>query len=98
MFAGSKFKPGDPLIYRTRKRSAHPGPRAEAVEPEPNGEGYVYEVDKFWIVSDVTDDGQLTARTRRGKLHRLSSTDPALRKPRWWERIWYAERFPLGGE
>jgi hypothetical protein len=89
------LKPGDPVIYRKRKHTARPGRRAQHVEPEPLGEYYTYEVDKFWVVADV-DDGQhlVTVVTRRGKRHHVRLDDPRLRTPNLWERIRYHGRFP----
>ncbi len=80
------------------KHSAHPGRRAQAISAEVNGEGYSYEADNFWIVAEASADGQLVLRTRRGKTRQLSSDDPRLRPARWWERIWYRDRFPQLGE
>ena len=88
------FRPGDPVIYRATKHSAHPGPRAQAVSAETNGEGYSYVVDKFWVVAETHPDGQLVLRTRRGKTHQLAADDPRLRLANWWERFWFRNRFP----
>jgi hypothetical protein len=85
---------GDQVIFRMLKRSAHPGPRAEKIEPEPRGEDYRYEVDKFWVVAEVRGDNQLLLRTRRGKEHVLRDDDPNLRRPNWFERWLYRGRFP----
>ncbi len=89
------LKPGDRVIFRAVKRSAHPGPRAKGVAPEPMGEDYSYEVDKLWIVAEIQDDGQLLLRTRRGKTHVIKPDHPRLRRPNWWEKIIYAKRFPI---
>jgi hypothetical protein len=88
------FRPGDPVIYRATKHSAHPGPRAQEVTAETYGEGYSYVVDKFWVVAETRPDGQVVLKTRRGKTHRLSADDPRLRPARWWERLWFRDRFP----
>lgn len=90
----SVFQPGDPVVYRATKHSAHPGPRARSISAERNGEGYSYVVEKFWIVAETLGDGQLILRTRRGKTHQLQSNDPRLRAATWWERLWYRSRFP----
>ncbi len=94
----TRYAIGDPVIFRMLKRSAHPGPRAEKIEPELRGEDYRYEVDKFWVVADVRTDGQLLLRTRRGKQHVLRGDDPNLRRPNWFERWIYRGRFPDLGE
>src|ERR1700678_2010413 len=68
--------PGDPLIYRKPKVSSRPGPRARNIRPSENG--YCYEVDKFWTVADVLEDGRLRAVTRTGKEVCLSPEDERL--------------------
>ncbi len=90
----SIFNPGDQVIYRVTKHSDCPGPRAKAVAPSPNGDEYKYQVDKFWVVEKVLDNGQLQLRTRRGKTHILSPNDMNLRVPSWWEAILYRNQFP----
>ncbi len=86
--------PGDPLIYRKPKVSPHPGPRARNIQPTENGDVYSYEVDKFWTVANVLDDGGVLAVTRTGKKVYLSPEDERLRKARLTERLRYRRRFP----
>ena len=88
------FRPGSPVFDRVSKLSACPGPRARDVQPATKGDTYTYVVDKFWTVADVKDDGKLLLRTRRGKQHVVNVSDPQLRHPRWWERLFYRSRFP----
>ncbi|HWL09153.1 MAG TPA: hypothetical protein VNQ76_12170 [Planctomicrobium sp.] len=88
------FTPGDPVIYRITKHSDCPGPRAKAVSPSPNGDDYKYQVDKFWVVDKILDNGQLLIRTRRGKTRVINSDDLNLRTPRWWEYLLYRRQFP----
>ncbi len=88
------YRTGDPVIYRKLKHSVHPGERAKNVEPAPNGDYYTYEVDKFWTVADLTEDGKLVLVTRRGKKHVISPNDPNVRRANLWERFLYADRFP----
>ena len=90
---GAGWKPGDWAIYRKQKFSTSPGPRAKDVVPATQGEMYVYFVEKYWIVKEVLDDGQLLLRTRRGKQHKVSLNDPGLRRPRWWQRFFFGNRF-----
>ena len=87
------FHIGDRVVVRVCKRSTHPGPRAQHVRPEQSGEGYQYEVDKFWSVGEVRDD-QLVLLTRRGKVRLADVNDPAIRRAKWWQRIIYRDRFP----
>jgi hypothetical protein len=89
------YQPGDRVVYTTTKHSAHPGPNAEDVSPEPHGEGYSYNVRKYWVVLTV-NDGRLTVVTRRGKQRELPSSDPRLRPARWWENLLLSSRFPPG--
>lgn len=88
------YSPGDPVIYRVTKHSAHPGPRAKEIWPSAHGENYTYVVDKFWIVAEIRDDGKLLLNTRRGKRHVVDSNDPLLRHPHWWEWVRYRNLFP----
>ena len=91
------YQPGDRVIYLAEKYSQHPGPRAEAVKPETNGEGYSYLVKKYWVVLEVRE-GILIVQTRRGKQRSVSTSDPRLRPARWWERLLLKYRFPDGGQ
>jgi len=88
------FEPGDFLIYRKSKASPRPGPRARNIQAAENGDDYYYEVDKFWTLSGVLDDGRLVAQTRRGKQVCLAPTDERLRRAGLIERIRYRQRFP----
>lgn len=88
------LKPGDFVVYRKSKRSTRPGPRAQEIRPAPSGDDYSYNVEKLWVIVAVRPDGNVVARTRKGKEHFLSSDDPALRKAKWWERLLLRRRFP----
>jgi hypothetical protein len=88
------FKPGECVIYRKQKFSTHPGPRATSIWPTPNGDSYSYCVDKYYRVIDVRPDNKVIVVTRRGRQHTLAADDPALRKPRWWQRLFFRRRFP----
>ncbi len=90
------YEPGDWVVMRVNKRSPHPGPRAEEVEPEPMGEGYQYKVDKYWTVADVLPEGAVVVRTRRGKRRVIHTGNPALRHANLWERLTLRSRFPAG--
>lgn len=90
----SDFHRGELVVYRMQKYSSHPGPRAANVEPEPQGERYVYHVDKYWVVADVAADGSVLVLTRTGKQRRLPPGDSRLRAARWWERWLLRGRFP----
>jgi len=87
------YQIGERVICRVRKWSTHPGPRAKHVRPEVSGEGYQYEVDKYWAVLDVRDD-EIVLITRRGKMRAVDPSDPALRPATWWEQFAYRDRFP----
>jgi hypothetical protein len=88
-----QLNPGDWVIYRKQKHSAAPGPRAKVVGAAPQGETYVYFVDKFWVVKQTLDDNRVLLVTRTGKEHTVSLADPKLRLARWWERWFYRQRF-----
>jgi hypothetical protein len=87
------YQPGDLIIYWMVKHSDHPTPSATDLEPEPKGEGYRYRVKKYWLVTSV-DNESIEVITRRGKSRRISRNDPQLRLARWWERFFFANRFP----
>jgi hypothetical protein len=86
--------PGDFLIYTKSKVSHRPGPRARNVHPSEKGDDYYYEVDKYWTVADVLEDGRLVAKTRTGKQVFLTPEDEKLRKARLIERLLFRRRFP----
>jgi hypothetical protein len=89
------FQVGDFVVYHKHKFSPHPGPNAQDVSPAPNGDDYSFCIDKFWRVIAVGSGREVVVRTRRGKVHTLSAEDPALRKARWWERVFLRHRFPV---
>lgn len=88
-----QLKPGDWVIYRKLKRSTSPGPRAKLVSAAPQGETYTYMVDKFWVVKQLLNDGQVVLVTRTGKQHTVDPATPNLRPANWWERWLYRDRF-----
>lgn len=88
-----RFKVNDWVVCTREKHSLSPGPRAKNISPSPHGEMYSYEVDKYWIVREITEDS-VVLETRTGKKHALPKTDRRLRHPTWWERFFYADRFP----
>ena len=93
-FYHAGFAPGDFLIYRKPKVSPRPGPRARNVHRTENGNDYIYEVDKFWTLAGILEDGHLLAVTRTGKKVQLSPEDERLRKARLLDRVRYRRRFP----
>jgi hypothetical protein len=92
------FKPGDCVVYRKPKFSAHPGPKARSIWPTPCGDTYSYCVDKYYRVIAVQPDRKVVVLTRRGRQHTLAADDPALRRARWWERLVLRHRFPTPPE
>jgi hypothetical protein len=90
-----EFKPGDRVIYRKQKYSVHPGQNARVIHPAPHGDGYSYEVEKFWTVVAMEPDQKILVCTRRGKQLTISIHDPALRPAHWWERLLFRHRFPV---
>lgn len=89
-----RYRRGDRVVYRKRKHSNRPGPRARDIEPEPNGEGYSYEVEKYWVVVQAMSNGMVCICTRRGKQRQIETADPNLRHAAWWERLIFSSRFP----
>ncbi len=88
------FHVGDRVVFTRDKHTTKPGPRAKNVVATPHGEMYEYQVDKYWLVVGIQADGQLIFKTRRGKRHVFSATDPRLRKASLWERLFKAKLFP----
>lgn len=94
-----QFHVGDKVILTLDKFGVNPGPRAKNIAPAPHGELYSYQVDKYWVVTEVRSDGNLLVKTRRGKTHLVAADDPRLRKASWLERWFFTKRFPsLNGE
>ncbi len=88
-----EFKPGDKVVYRKSKRTTHPGRRAQGVRASAKGDDYYYFVEKFWVIRQVRNDGELVAETRRGKTLVIDPSDPNLRHPTLWQRMRYRSRF-----
>lgn len=95
---GRMYKPGDRVVYVAAKHSSRPSPRAKGVQPEAHGEGYSYNVKKYWRVLDVKNNGMLAVVTRRGKQRLVPDNDPRLRPANWWERMFQNSRFPQPGD
>lgn len=89
-----EFQPQDIIVYEKTKESKRPGPRARDVYPTPNGDTYLYVVDKFWLVQEILEDRTMRVVTRTGKEHLLSCDDPCVRPVRWWEKLFFKSRFP----
>lgn len=85
---------GDWVVYRKHKRTEHPGPRARHVYPDPRGDSYDYDVDKYWIVEDPDDHGEVVMRTRTGKSVCVPVGDRRLRRASMRERFVLRSRFP----
>lgn len=91
---GQRYRTGDRVIYTRDKYTPCPGPRAKNIVAARNGESYQYQVDKYWLVTEVRGDGRLVVQTRRGKQHVIAADDPQLRKASWFERLFRAQYFP----
>jgi hypothetical protein len=89
-----EYKRGDRVVYKMSKHSTMPGPRAKDILPAPHGDDYSYQVDKYWVVLEMADEGHIVVRTRRGKEHVVPATDPNLRPANWLEKLLYGSRFP----
>lgn len=88
------YEPGDQVVYEKQKWSVSPGPRARDVAPATSGDLYSYVVDKFWVVLDRLEGGQLHIRTRTGKEFLVAEDDKHLRRPKLLERMLLRRRFP----
>lgn len=89
----TKFQKGDWIVFRKTKFSEHPTPRAIEVTPSQQGDGYSYVVEKYWVVVDVLEDGDLVVCTRRGKRHSIKPDEYQVRKANLWDRFFRRERF-----
>jgi hypothetical protein len=88
-----RYQIGDRVVYAREKYTSKPGPRAKNISAAQKGESYHYQVDKFWLVTDVLGDSvELTTRT--GKTHIVDCSDPNLRKASLIERIFKSDLFP----
>ena len=76
------------------KHSAHPGPRAEAVQPEPHGEGYSYAVKKYWLVVQVRAGRHADRLTRRGKERQLPRAIRGCGPLGGGKTLFFRSRFP----
>jgi hypothetical protein len=88
------FRRGEPVVYAKDKWSTCPGPRAHEVHPARCGEGYLYKVDKFWMIAEDERDGTVLLVTRRGRTHRVEVADPRLHHANLWQRLRYRHKFP----
>ena len=88
-----KWETHDLVVYTKQKHSVSPGPRAREVDAATRGESYSYTVDKFWVIKQLIEDGQLLLITRTGKQHAIHQNDPNLRKATLWERWYYRQRY-----
>lgn len=89
-----ELNPGDLVVYFTSKQSNKPSNRAVQVHPSRYGEGYGYQIKKYWIVQEVDSSGSVTVRTRRGKVRSVDSNDHCLRRANLFEKLFQRNRFP----
>ena len=87
------YTPGDWVVFTMTKFSANPGPRASNIHPTSGGEEYAYTVDKFWIVVEVRDNGEVVLQTRRGKRHVVPANDFRLRRASMIENHRHRNRY-----
>lgn len=94
LFKNTNFKVGQSVVYRKPKSSTSPGQRAINIRPATAGETYCYEVEKYWVVSEIVNDDMIELQTRSGKQHVVSRDDSRLRHATLIERLFRADRFP----
>jgi len=87
------FRPGDRVIFSLRRRSTHLRIGAKDVLPERHGEGYLYLVDSFWLVTQARG-ALVVVTTGQGRIHLLEAADTRLHPASWWQRLIYYRRFP----
>lgn len=91
---GPQFDIGDIVVYRKKKVSTNPSPRAYDLQLCGPGGAYKYCIDKYWTVESVLRDGWVVVTTRTQKHHYLRADDPNLRKAGLIVRLRYGKRFP----
>lgn len=91
---GRNFTPGCMVVQTVQKHSKNPGPRAKQIRPEKHGDYIDYVVDKFRRIVSVNAE-QVILLTKDGKLLRLKTSDPLLRKPHLFERVKHYDKFPI---
>lgn len=89
----TNFQKGDWIVFRKTKFSEHPTPRAIEVSPSRRGDGYTYVVEKYWVVVDTLENGNLVVCTRRGKHHVIEPDEFKVRKATLWDRLMRRSRF-----
>ena len=85
---------GSQVIYRKPKYSCKPGPRAASITPSKYGDSYSYFVDKYWVVVERNQSGEIVVMTRGGKRLTLDANDPNLRPAGLLHRLLRGSRFP----
>lgn len=87
------YQPGDWVIFTMTKFSSNPGPRASNIHATSGGEDYAYTVDKFWVVIETRDNGEVVLQTRRGKRHVVPANDFRLRRTSMIENHRHRNRY-----
>jgi hypothetical protein len=87
-------KVGEKVVFAKEKHSGRPGHRAQDVSASAKGDNYSYIVEKYWVILEVREDGNLLLATRRGKKHELPADHPNLRPASFFERFLLRRRFP----
>ena len=93
MFFRKSFCPHDRVIFRRQRYKPRPGRHAREIRPAVNGDDYCYTINKYWVVSEILNDGQIVLQTPRGKRRVVRADDPNLRHASWLDKIRYRYRF-----
>ena len=91
--SNTRFRKGDWIVFRKTKFSEHPTSRAIEVTPSRQGDGYSYVVEKYWVVVDTLENGNIVVCTRRGKRHEIEPDEFKVRKATLWDRVLRRSRF-----
>ena len=89
----SQLQTGDLVIYRERKFGRQPAPHARNIAPSPKGDDYSYTVEKYLVVSEVSDDGTVIVTSASGTQLTISRDHPLLVRATWIQRLLYRSRF-----
>jgi hypothetical protein len=90
----NRLRSGALVVFRQQRRSPSPERRAYDIRPAPHGEDYAFLVDEYSTVVAVLPDGRVLVKTPRGEQDLVDPTSPRLRPAKWWERLFFRDRFP----
>ncbi|MEM7473833.1 MAG: hypothetical protein AAF483_02515 [Planctomycetota bacterium] len=92
-----QFQVDEKVVYLHDRYSNQPPPKSKNVFATKKGEQYLFQVEKYWIISRILASNQIEARNRNGSTYVIDCDDPRLRKATWWELLFKSNAFPPPG-